>query len=106
MGTYGMRRNGMLAGFSVDLLLGFVLWHTDDVLMCILALNVIWNSGSGVGHGSNSMGWCMDLVMKVRFESQGNWRDRMLVGRLIYLSPTVLPVKICTISVYIIHHRT
>ena len=51
---------------------------------------MIWNSGTGLGHSDNSIRRCMDLVVEVRFESQGNWRDRVLEGTLIYLSPTVL----------------
>jgi hypothetical protein len=42
LGTYGLVRNGILAGFSVNLLAGLVIWRRDGEEFGIDTLDVIW----------------------------------------------------------------
>ena len=42
MGTYGIIRNGTLAGFGINLLAGLVLWRRDDEGFSIDTLEAVW----------------------------------------------------------------
>ena len=42
MGTYGIIRNGILAGLGVNFLAGLVLWRRDDEGFGLNTLDAIW----------------------------------------------------------------
>ena len=89
LGTYGARRNELLAGFSVNLLTGLVVYRRDDEEFCIDILEFILKRHDGMIYA-----WIWEFTLKEveKLEDPECSENEHLYTFLLWL----LTTKVCT----------